>query len=68
MLDQLGRVRFAIDEQGDGLVQKRLRKGRIVLHARGDGFFEITDSAVFPHKLNDPCSETRDRPGSVPGF
>ncbi len=40
--DQLGRFRLAIDEQGDGLVQKRLRKGRIVLHARGHGFFEIT--------------------------
>jgi len=40
--DQLGRFRFAIDEQGDGLVQKRLRKGRIVLHTRGHGFFEIT--------------------------
>jgi len=36
------RYRLAIDEQGDGLVQKRLRKGRIVLHARSHGIFEIT--------------------------
>jgi hypothetical protein len=36
------RCRLAIDEQGDGLVQKRLRKGRIVLHARSHGIFEIT--------------------------
>ena len=40
--DQLGRFWFTIDKQGDGLVQKRLRKGRIVLHARGHGLFEIT--------------------------
>jgi hypothetical protein len=42
MQDQLGRLRFAIDEQGDGLVQQGLGEGRIFLYARGQGLFEIT--------------------------
>ena len=40
--DQLSRLWFAIDEQGDGLVQKRLCKGRVVLQARCHGLFEIS--------------------------
>lgn len=37
--DELGRFWFTIDEQGDGLVQKRLRKGWVVLYARCHGLF-----------------------------
>jgi len=40
--DEFGGLGLAIDEQGDRLVEQRLGKSRVALHAGCHGFFEIT--------------------------
>ena len=40
--DQLGRLRLAVDEQSDRLVEQCLRESGIFLHAGGHGLLEMT--------------------------